>query len=158
MESCRFASTKSYPELLFGIIEGSQRENLPRRTSTRWRVRGTVTSGQGQISDGRIGCGIPGWNYVGRFHLLRYILCFNWIDRFEAGTDTTAAALCTFILAAITYPEVFKTAQAEVDRVCGDHWPTMDDFDHLEYVRAMCKETFRWRTVTAGGKFDHIMR
>ncbi|KIM76772.1 hypothetical protein PILCRDRAFT_825997 [Piloderma croceum F 1598] len=70
---------------------------------------------------------------------------------FEAGTDTTAAALCTFILAAITYPEVFKTAQAEVDRVCGDHWPTMDDFDQLEYVRAMCKETFRWRTVTAGG-------
>jgi len=81
-----------------------------------------------------------------------------WIDRFEAGTDTTAAALCTFILAAITYPEVFKAAQAEVDRVCGDHWPTMDDFDHLEYVRAMCKETFRWRTVTAGGKFNRITR
>ncbi|KIM77257.1 hypothetical protein PILCRDRAFT_825599 [Piloderma croceum F 1598] len=63
---------------------------------------------------------------------------------FEAGTGKTAAALCTFILAAIAYPEVFKTAQAEVDRVCGDHWPTMDDFYHLEY-------TFQWRTVTTGG-------
>ena len=157
MESCRFVSTKSYAELLYRIIERSEREDLQWRSSTRWRVRGTVASGQGQIPDGRFGCGIPGWNYVSRFHLLRFI-GFMWIDRFEAGTETTAAALSTFMLAAIAYPEVFKTAQAEVDRVCGDHWPTMDDFDHLEYVRAMCKETLRWRTVSAGGKFNCIMR
>ena len=91
------------------------------------------------------------------FTCLRFIR-FMWIDRFEAGTETTAAALCSFILAAIAYPEVFKTAQAEVDRVCGAHWPTMGDFDHLEYVRAMCKETLRWRTVSPGGKFNCIMR
>ncbi|KAF8518571.1 cytochrome P450, partial [Gautieria morchelliformis] len=70
---------------------------------------------------------------------------------FEAGTDTTAAAISTFVLAAISYPEVFKTAQAEVVSVCGDNPPTMAEFEQCEYVRAMCKETLRWRTVTAGG-------
>lgn len=72
--------------------------------------------------------------------------------RFEAGTDTTSAALSTFILAAITYPQVFTTAQKEVERVCGDQPPSMSHFEPLEYVRAMCKETLRWRTVTAGGR------
>jgi len=71
--------------------------------------------------------------------------------RFEAGTDTTAAALSTFIVAAISYPDALKSAQAELDRVCGDRSPTMAEFEQCEYVRAMCKETLRWRTVTAGG-------
>ncbi|KAF8577323.1 cytochrome P450 [Ramaria rubella] len=70
---------------------------------------------------------------------------------FEAGTDTTAAALSTFVLAAVTHPDAYKAAQTEVDLVCGDHSPTLDDFERCEYVRALCKETFRWRTVTAGG-------
>ena len=37
--------------------------------------------------------------------------------------------------------------------MCGEHSPTMDEFEQCEYVRAMCKETMRWRTVTAGGTF-----
>jgi cytochrome P450 len=73
------------------------------------------------------------------------------IYRFEAGTDTTAAVISTFVLAAISYPQAFKAAQAEVDSVCGDNPPTMSEFERCEYVRAMCKETLRWRTVTAGG-------
>ena len=79
-------------------------------------------------------------------------------NRFEAGTDTTAAALSTFVLAAIAYPDTFKAAQAEVDRVCGEHSPTMDEFEQCEYVRAMCKEVLRWRTVTAGGAFCRVSR
>ncbi|KAF8512470.1 cytochrome P450 [Gautieria morchelliformis] len=70
---------------------------------------------------------------------------------FEAGTDTTAAAISTFVLTAISYPKSFKTAQGEVVSVCGDNPPTMAKFEQCEYVRAMCKETLRWRTVTAGG-------
>lgn len=81
-------------------------------------------------------------------------------DRFEAATDTTFSALATFVLAAVTYPEVFKAAQQEVDRVCQDHPPSMEHFEALEYTRAMCKETLRWRTVSAGGEkfFAYLLR
>ena len=76
--------------------------------------------------------------------------------RFEAGTDTTSSALATFILAAIANPQVLIAAQKEVDEVCGEEPPSMAHFQALEYVRAVCKETLRWRTVTPGGKVHVI--
>jgi cytochrome P450 len=47
-------------------------------------------------------------------------------------------------MAMCTYPDVLKKAQGEVDRVCGDNSPTFDG--DLPYIRAMVKETLRWRT------------
>lgn len=75
------------------------------------------------------------------------------IGRFEAGTDTTGSSLATFVLASITHPDVYLKAQEEVDRVCGDQPPSMSHFESLEYIRAMVKETLRWRPVTPGGVF-----
>ncbi|KAK8051995.1 hypothetical protein PG993_003380 [Apiospora rasikravindrae] len=37
-----------------------------------------------------------------------------------------------------------KTAQEELDRVCGGRMPTIDDVPNLPYIRAIVKETFRW--------------
>ena len=63
----------------------------------------------------------------------------------EAGSDTTAAILYGFILAVIIWPEVQKKIQAEIDHVVGtDRLPTIDDYNHLPYVRCCIKEALRW--------------
>ena len=42
------------------------------------------------------------------------------------------------------FPEVVKAAQEELDRVCGDRFPTMDDEPNLPYIRGCVKESMRW--------------
>ncbi|KUI59392.1 Fumitremorgin C synthase [Cytospora mali] len=62
----------------------------------------------------------------------------------EAGSDTTAATLVGFVQAMLIYPSVQKQAQDELDRVCRDRLPTMDDWDSLPYIRTCVKESLRW--------------
>ncbi|KIW86774.1 uncharacterized protein Z519_12560 [Cladophialophora bantiana CBS 173.52] len=71
---------------------------------------------------------------------------------FEAGAGTTAAAMMSFVLSMCHYPEWQKKVQKEVDRVVGDErLPDFSDIPQLPTVRAIAKETLRWRPVTAGG-------
>ena len=65
----------------------------------------------------------------------------------QGGSDTTAAEFVGFIQAMVLYPEVQKRAQAEVDEVCADRLPTLDDMQLLPYVRACVKEVCRWMYV-----------
>lgn len=44
----------------------------------------------------------------------------------------------------VVYPEVLKKAQEEIDRVCGDRFPTMEDEPKLQYIRGCVKESMRW--------------
>jgi cytochrome P450 len=44
----------------------------------------------------------------------------------------------------VVFPEVQKKAQAELDRVCGDRLPTMEDEMDLQYIRGIVKESMRW--------------
>jgi cytochrome P450 len=61
----------------------------------------------------------------------------------EAGSDTTASTLFSFILAMIKYPDEFKKAQREVDQVCSSsRTPTSDDIDRLPFIRACMDEVF----------------
>lgn len=62
----------------------------------------------------------------------------------EAGSDTSAATLIGFIQAMLIYPEVYKLGQAEIDRVCGDRIPDLNDLENLPYVRGCMKESLRW--------------
>ena len=62
----------------------------------------------------------------------------------EAGSDTTAATLVGFVQAMLLFPSAQRRAQEEIDRVCGDRLPTMEDWDDLPYVRASVKESLRW--------------
>ncbi|RMJ17408.1 hypothetical protein CDV36_002920 [Fusarium kuroshium] len=62
----------------------------------------------------------------------------------EAGSDTTAATLVAFVQAMVVFPEVQKQAQQEIDRVCGDRLPTMEDEPNLQYIRGCVKESMRW--------------
>lgn len=75
---------------------------------------------------------------------------------FGAGSDTTASTLCSAFLALVTHPEVLKKAQSELDRVVGSkRTPTFEDESKLPYIRALCKETLRWRPVAVLGGTPH---
>ncbi|KAK6985030.1 cytochrome P450 [Favolaschia claudopus] len=68
---------------------------------------------------------------------------------YAAGSDTTVAALGTFVLAILLNPDVQQKAQAELDTVLGPGLlPDFSDRDTLPYVTAIVKETLRWRPVT----------
>lgn len=63
---------------------------------------------------------------------------------FSGGADTIVAAMNTFILAMICYPEVQAKAQEEIDRVLGaGHLPNFADEPSLPYVAAVVKEVLR---------------
>ena len=44
----------------------------------------------------------------------------------------------------VIFPDVAKTAQMELDRVCGDRMPDLNDVPSLPYIRACAKESLRW--------------
>ncbi|KAI0060313.1 cytochrome P450 [Artomyces pyxidatus] len=66
---------------------------------------------------------------------------------YAAGSETTASALQWWSLAMVAYPETQKRAQEELDAVVGrGRLPSFADLPHLPYIRAMVKETLRWRS------------
>lgn len=71
---------------------------------------------------------------------------------FEAGSHTTAGALCVAVLACVSYPETMRRVHEELDaRVGSDRLPTFDDFPLLPYTRAFVEEVLRWRPLAPGG-------
>ena len=71
---------------------------------------------------------------------------------FEAGSGTTAAAMMSFCLAMVRYPEWQAKLQEQIDAVVGkERMPEFEDIPALPIVRAVAKEVLRWRPVTAGG-------
>ncbi|KDR67549.1 hypothetical protein GALMADRAFT_258204 [Galerina marginata CBS 339.88] len=71
---------------------------------------------------------------------------------FSAGVGTTFATLDIFFLAMLHYPQVMNKAQEEIDAVVGPHrLPDFEDGESLPYIRALVKETLRWRPIIATG-------
>lgn len=62
----------------------------------------------------------------------------------QAGSETTSGVLVGFIQAMIIFPEVAKKAQNEIDRVCRDRMPDLNDIPDLPIIRACMKECLRW--------------
>jgi hypothetical protein len=75
----------------------------------------------------------------------------------EAGSDTTSSTLYGFIQAMLLFPDVQRKAQAEIDRICPDRLPTMDDEPHLQYIRGCVKESLRWMPTTILGAVPHAV-
>ncbi|KAK8070923.1 cytochrome P450 [Apiospora hydei] len=79
------------------------------------------------------------------------IACYMSGSLLQAGSETTAAILIGFVQAMVVFPEVAAKAQAEIDRVCGDRLPDLNDFPDLPYIRGCVKESLRWMpAVTLG--------
>ncbi|KAF8525399.1 cytochrome P450 [Gautieria morchelliformis] len=70
---------------------------------------------------------------------------------YGSGGDNTFAAILTFILAMVLFPEKQQKAQNELVRVVGsERLPNENDRPSLPYVTALVKETMRWRPGRAG--------
>ncbi|EEB93326.1 hypothetical protein MPER_08035 [Moniliophthora perniciosa FA553] len=76
-----------------------------------------------------------------------------------AGIETTMTTLGWMILAMITFPEVQRKAQEELDRVVGrTKFPTSNDMENLPYMRALVKEALRWRPALPMGVFHMSLK
>jgi cytochrome P450 len=62
----------------------------------------------------------------------------------KAGSHTTTMTLIGFLQAMAVFPEAQKMAQEEIDRLCGDRYPTMEDEFDMQYIRGCVKESMRW--------------
>ncbi|KAJ8702960.1 hypothetical protein PTI98_001627 [Pleurotus ostreatus] len=70
----------------------------------------------------------------------------------DAGTETSASFLHSFVMAMACYPEVQSKAQAEIDQVLrNDQLPLLEDYDDLPYLQALIKELHRFRPITPTG-------
>ena len=69
----------------------------------------------------------------------------------QAGSETTSSILVGFVQAMVIFPEVAKKAQEEIDRVCGDRLPDLNDMRDLPYTRACMKESLRWMPLVPMG-------
>ncbi|KAG2142378.1 cytochrome P450 [Suillus clintonianus] len=71
---------------------------------------------------------------------------------FTAGSDTTALAICTVLMAAACFPEEQAKVQAEIDVVVGrNRVPTFADDKSLPRLHAFISEALRWRPLIPGG-------
>lgn len=76
---------------------------------------------------------------------------------FEAGTETTAMTIDTFLLAAACYPEVVQKAQVAMDEYLrATHrevvtLPEFEDLQKMEYLGAVAKETLRLTPAGSSG-------
>ncbi|KAG1827583.1 cytochrome P450 [Suillus subaureus] len=71
---------------------------------------------------------------------------------FGAGTDTTAVAICTVLMAAAHFPEEQAKVQAELDAVIGrERAPTFADKSSLPHLEAFISEALRWRPLAPEG-------
>lgn len=68
------------------------------------------------------------------------------------GVITVAGPLQYFLMCMALHPEWLSRVQEEVDRVCGNRMPCIQDYSALPTVRACVKETMRWRSTVPLGK------
>jgi cytochrome P450 len=72
-----------------------------------------------------------------------------------AAHDTTVAAVTSFCLAVLVYPEVQKRVQEELDRVVGrSRLPEYSDKADLPYLDGVIRECFRWIPVVPQGECE----
>ena len=65
-----------------------------------------------------------------------------------------AAALHTFFLAMLLYPDIQARARRELETALGaDHLPSFEDFGSVPYIDALIRELLRWRPVLHLSKF-----
>ncbi|KAF8602795.1 cytochrome P450 [Ceratobasidium sp. AG-I] len=72
---------------------------------------------------------------------------------FAGGTDTTVSSGMYFILAMVRHPEVALKIQAELDSVLGnaERLPSVEDREHMPYLRNTMAELLRWQPVSPLG-------
>ncbi|KAF9263362.1 cytochrome P450 [Marasmius fiardii PR-910] len=94
----------------------------------------------------------PGKGVLPNGHLTDKLLAYTAGTILEAGSDTTASTMQSFILFMVAHPYVLRTLREEIDRVVGDsRMPSYEDEGNLPYLVACIKETLRRRPPTIMG-------
>ncbi|ESK98378.1 cytochrome p450 [Moniliophthora roreri MCA 2997] len=94
----------------------------------------------------------PGKGILPNGHLTDKLLAYCAGTVLEAGSDTTASTVQSFILFMISHPHVLKKLREEIDSVVGDgRMPTFENLGTLPYLIACIKETLRRRPPAALG-------
>ncbi|KAF9447745.1 cytochrome P450 [Macrolepiota fuliginosa MF-IS2] len=75
---------------------------------------------------------------------------------FMAGADSTVSTISKFFLIIVRFPELYKKAQAEVDRVLKGRLSEDSDIDSLPYLSALLKEVLRWEPAFPMGVFHSV--
>ncbi|KAK7676144.1 hypothetical protein QCA50_020895 [Cerrena zonata] len=73
-----------------------------------------------------------------------------WIagTMFGGGSSTTGSAHQVFVLAMVSFPEVMRKAQAQLDAVVGrTRFPSAEDRPNLPYIEAIIREVLRWHNI-----------
>ncbi|KAJ7489317.1 cytochrome P450, partial [Mycena latifolia] len=71
---------------------------------------------------------------------------YTGLSLLDAGSDTTAAFLLSFVLVLATYPELQARARREMDAIVGGtRLPILADFPKLPFIEALIKECLRFR-------------
>ncbi|KAH8646149.1 cytochrome P450 [Xylariales sp. PMI_506] len=91
-------------------------------------------------------------------------LCYLGGGVLEASVDTTTSGALTLLKALAAHPDLFRRAQAEVDRVCGaadcdgqlGRLPQPRDLGQLPFLKACFLETLRWRP-PAPSAIPHVL-
>jgi len=87
----------------------------------------------------------PGW-------MRDKMLAYTAGSVLEAGSDTTATTIHTFVLFMLWNPDALRRARDEIDRVVGpDRMPVWEDEERLPWIIACIKETLRRRPPTIMG-------
>ncbi|KAG1884198.1 cytochrome P450, partial [Suillus subluteus] len=74
----------------------------------------------------------------------------------RSTSSQTTSTLMAFALAMVSYPDVQRHAQAEINSVIGrDRLPTFEDRTSLPYVESVLRETLRWLPVAPLGSVPH---
>lgn len=68
------------------------------------------------------------------------------------GVVTVAGPMQYFLMCMALHPQWQRKIQEQVDDICGDRMPNIDDFEQLPILRACIKETLRWRSTVPLGK------
>lgn len=68
------------------------------------------------------------------------------------GIFTVVGPLYYFLIAMVHHPEWQRKCQEEIDRVCRDRPPVINDLPNLPILRACIKETMRWKPTVPTGR------
>ncbi|ETS85971.1 hypothetical protein PFICI_03996 [Pestalotiopsis fici W106-1] len=78
----------------------------------------------------------------------------------EAGTDTTRVSLTQCVAAAILWPDWVERVREQIDKVCGanaERLPTEQDAPDLPLVKAVVKESVRWKPCIGETGIPHAL-
>ncbi len=74
---------------------------------------------------------------------------------YGGAAGTSATAMQSIILNTCLFPKWQQKIQVELDEGIGGRLPSFEDTSSLPTVRAVIKESMRWRPVLSGGKLAH---